>query len=112
MTAAANFALLARMLSEHMLNSMLEGFAIAGFAWILLRMFGQRNSSTRFAVWFASLVAIAGLPFMGAAWGSSHGASERAISALAIPSAWATDLFVVWAAIATAGLARVGVGLW
>jgi beta-lactamase regulating signal transducer with metallopeptidase domain len=33
-------------------------------------------------------------------------------SAITLPSAWALDLFVVWAVIAGIGLIKVGVGLW
>jgi len=108
MTAAIALNHVARMSAAGLLNSMLEGIAIGLFAWILLRIVGRRNSSTRFAVWFSALLAIAALPILGiAASGSTH----RTGSALTVPSSWASDIFFVWAAIAGVLLLRVAVGL-
>ena len=64
MITALNLNQLARMSAESMLNCVLEGIAIGLFAWILLRVVGRRNSSTRFAVWFFALLAIAALPVL------------------------------------------------
>ena len=111
MIAADILTSLARMLAANMLNSMLEGFVIAGFAWVLLRVLGRRNASTRFAVWFAALVAIAALPFVGSASGS-EGTVHSTAPAFAVPVTWAIDIFAMWMLIAIAGLARIGVGLW
>jgi len=83
--------------------------AIGFFAWILLRLVGRRNSSTRFAVWFSSLLAIAALPVLRAA--ASGSAAGRVGSAVTVPSSWAFDIFIVWAVIAGVSLVRVGVGL-
>jgi bla regulator protein blaR1 len=110
MTAAINLNPLARMLAERMLNSMIEGIAIALFAWLLLRMVGRRNSSTRFAVWFSALLAIAALPFVGSA--PSANSVGRKVSALTLPGSWALNIFIVWAGIASMALVRVGAGLW
>ena len=52
----------ARILAECMLNSIAGGVAIALFAWVVVRFSGGRSSSTRFAVWFSALIAIAALP--------------------------------------------------
>jgi beta-lactamase regulating signal transducer with metallopeptidase domain len=101
---------LARMSAESMLNCMLEGIAIGLFAWILLRIAGRRNSSTRFAVWFFALVAIAALPVLSVAASSARAGSAG--SAITVPSSWALAIFSVWAAIAGVALCRVGVGLW
>src|SRR6202049_3684761 len=109
MTAALNLNELARMTAESMLNCMLAGIAIGLFAWILLRLVGRRNSSTRFAVWFSALLAIAALPVLRVA--ASGSATGRAGSAVTVPSSWAFDLFIVWAMIAGVSLLRVGVGL-
>jgi len=110
MIAALNLNHLARMSAASMLNSMLEGIAIGLFAWILLRVVGRRNSSTRFAVWFSALLAIAALPFLSIAASRSVNAGSVA-SAITVPSTWAFDIFIVWAAIAGVSLLRVGVGL-
>jgi beta-lactamase regulating signal transducer with metallopeptidase domain len=105
-----NFHQLARMSTESMLNGMLEGIAIGLFAWILLRIVGRRNSSTRFAVWFSALVATAALPVLGVV--ASNARTGSAGSAITVPGLWALDIFLVWAAMASIALLRVGVGLW
>ncbi len=110
MTSALNLNQLARMSAESMLNCMLEGIAIGLFAWILLRVVGRRNSSTRFAVWFFALLAIAALPVLSVAASSARAGSAG--SAITIPSSWALDIFLVWAVIAGMALLRIGVGLW
>src|SRR5579872_498186 len=97
---------LVRMSTQSLVNCMLEGIAIGLFAWILLRVVGQRNSSTRFAVWFSALLAIAAFPVLGVA---SHSApAGRGVSAITVPSSWAFDIFIVWAVIAGVLLLRVG----
>lgn len=111
MTAALILKQLAQISAERMLNSMLEGIAIGLFAWILLQVVERRSSSTRFAVWFSALLAIAALPLIGGA-GSSTGPAKVANSAITIPVSWALAIFVVWAAVAALLMARVGLGLW
>jgi beta-lactamase regulating signal transducer with metallopeptidase domain len=98
---------LAQLSAERMLNGVIEGIAIGLFACILLRVTGRRNSSTRFAVWFSALLAIAALPVLSAVSGSAHPGS----SAITVPGAWALDILFIWAAIAAVLLLRVGVGL-
>jgi beta-lactamase regulating signal transducer with metallopeptidase domain len=110
MIAALNLNQLARLSAASMLNCVLEGIAIGLFAWILLRVVGRRNSSTRFAVWFFALVAIAALPILSVAAPSARAGSAG--SAITIPSSWALDIFLVWAVIAGMALLRIGVGLW
>jgi len=100
----------ARLLAECLLNSMAEGVAIALFAWVVLRVSGRRSSSTRFAVWFSVLIAMAALPWL-------HGFAFRAISARApvsaftLPGSWVTEVFLGWALIASLGVLRVVLGL-
>lgn len=110
MTAALNLAELARISAGTLLNCILEGIAIGLFAWITLHLIGRRNSSTRFAVWFSALLAIAALPILDVAASSAR--AGNAGSAITIPSSWALDIFLVWAMVAALALFRVGVGLW
>src|SRR5579872_3383106 len=98
---------LAQLSAARMLNGMIEGIAIGLFAWILLRVIGRRNSSTRFAVWFSALLAIAALPVLSAVSGSAHAGS----SVLTVPGSWALDILFIWVAIAGVLLLRVGAGL-
>jgi beta-lactamase regulating signal transducer with metallopeptidase domain len=110
MIATLNLNALARMSAESMLNCMLEGIAIGLFAWIFLKVVGRRNSSTRFAVWFLALLAIAALPILSVAASSARAGSAG--SAITVPGSWALVIFLVWALIAGAALLRVGIGLW
>ena len=110
MIAALNLNALARISAASMLNCILEGIAIGLFAWILLRVVGRRNSSTRFAVWFFALLAIAALPILGVAASSARAGSAG--SAITVPGSWALVIFLVWALIAGVALLRVGIGLW
>jgi beta-lactamase regulating signal transducer with metallopeptidase domain len=113
MTAAFNLNEVARISAASLLNCVLEGVGIALFAWVLLRLVGRRNSSTRFAVWFFALVAIAALPVLSVvASGARLTSAGNAGSAITVPSSWALDIFLVWAAIAGMALLRVGVGLF
>jgi len=103
---------IARTLTEFMLNSMASGLAIALFAGVVLRFGGRRSSSTRFAVWFSALIAMAGLPWLhGFATGLASLRPETSLSAFTLPASWATAIFFGWAVIASLGLIRVGLGL-
>ena len=100
----------AQMSIERLLNGLVQGIAIALFAWLMLQLIGRRNSGTRFAVWFSALLAIALAPFVklpGAATAMTHPAN----AAITIPRVWSLYLFVAWAAIAAVGIARVVGGL-
>jgi beta-lactamase regulating signal transducer with metallopeptidase domain len=111
MFLTSHWQAMAQIFSERMLNSIAEGMAIALFGWILLRILGRQNSSTRFAVWFSALIAIAALPLLNNLTLQNSGAlSHAAHSAIVLPGFWAIDIFVLWAAIAAAGLARIAFG--
>jgi beta-lactamase regulating signal transducer with metallopeptidase domain len=104
---------LARISAERMLNGVAEGVVIAVFAGLLLHIMGRRSSGTRFAILLAALLSIAALPVLPvlrANAGGLHGG--RAVWAVTVPSLWATYFVLAWAAIATVGLLRVGLGLW
>ncbi|HMK21811.1 MAG TPA: M56 family metallopeptidase [Terriglobales bacterium] len=107
---AVSFQALAQMSMERLLNCLAEGVVIAGFAWLLLRLAGRKNSRTRFVVWFCALIAIAVAPFVSFA--SAGGIAHDTGAAFTIPDSWALYLFGAWAFIATIGVARVAFGLW
>jgi beta-lactamase regulating signal transducer with metallopeptidase domain len=77
-----------------------------------LRALGRQNSSTRFAVWFSVLVTIAAWPFFESMTFTASSPIATARSAIHLPVSWALDLFLLWAMIAAAGLARIGFGFW
>src|SRR5258708_1197167 len=115
MVAAPHFQALAQLFAERMLNGIGQGIAIALCGWMLLRLIGRQNSSTCFAVWFAALIAIAALPFFANGNITAGNAAAVAVAppaAVWLPGRWAVDMFLLWAAIASAGLARIGFGFW
>jgi beta-lactamase regulating signal transducer with metallopeptidase domain len=113
MTAPALQAL-AEILTQRLLNTIVEGILIAGVAWILLRLVGRQNSGTRFAVWFSTLVSIAALPLLsGSIGGRVHAQATQgaALHGIALSSSWARYLFTAWCAGAVVLLVRLSVGL-
>ena len=101
----------ARVLAECLLNSVAEGMAIALFAWMVLRASGRKSSSTRFAVWFSALIAMAALPWLHG-FGAASVRPAKAVPAFTLPASWITGVFLGWALIAGLGVLRVFFGLW
>jgi beta-lactamase regulating signal transducer with metallopeptidase domain len=110
---------------ERILNALPEGFLIAFFAWALLRVLRKQNSGTRFAVWFAALLAIAALPVLGGfsgaklpilagmSLGTLSGSSWGSMrSAVTIPARWGVLVFLAWALGACIAMVRLASGLW
>jgi len=100
---------IAQIVAGRGLNTLLEGLVLAGLSWGVLRVFGARSSMTRFAVWFSTLLVIAGMPLMS--FSSTRSAHLHA-PGLTLSGAWATGLFVTWAVIASVLLVRLGFSLW
>jgi len=104
---------LARFSAERMINGMVEGVVIVAVAWIFIQMMGRRNASTRFAVWFAALLGIVVLPWLGSLRSAAGVASTAEThSAFTLPASWAINILLVWAAAAGVALLRLAVGLW
>ena len=106
---------------ERILNALPEGFLIALFAWALLRVLRKQNSGTRFAVWFAALLAIAALPVLSAFGGvrlpilagMSLGTTSGSMrSAITIPARLGLFAFLAWAFGASIAMVRLAAGLW
>ncbi len=104
----------ARLSAERVLDSLVLGFVLAAFAWLLLRLIPRQNSATRFAIWFSALLATAILPWLnlgptGTGLVSSLAPAPQALFSL--PASWALYLFAAWMVVASLALARVGAGL-
>jgi beta-lactamase regulating signal transducer with metallopeptidase domain len=106
---ALDFQSVAQIVAGRGLNTLLEGLALAALSWAVLRIFGARSSMTRFAVWFSTLLVIAGLPLLSF---SSINSPDLRTPALMLSGAWAAWLFGAWAAIASVLLVRLGFSLW
>jgi Zn-dependent protease with chaperone function len=103
---AFDFQSVAQIVAARGLNTIIEGFALAGLSWAALRYFGAQSSMTRFVVWFSTLLVIAGLPLLSGIT-SPHVAAGSHLPEITLSGRWATGLFVVWALIASVLLARL-----
>ncbi|HWX55056.1 MAG TPA: M56 family metallopeptidase [Verrucomicrobiae bacterium] len=92
------------------LYSLAEGTLLASIVWLLLRLSPRRNSGTRFAIWFSTLVAMALLPCLSA-WPGNRAVSP-AHSGITLPTSVAYWIFWAWMVMAVAGLVRVAAALW
>lgn len=97
---------------DRMLYCLAEGTALALCTSLILRAAPRANSQTRFAVRLSTLVAIAVLPLLGGAWRPEAVSSVSRHALITIPASWAGYIMMAWMALAAAGLARVGIGLW
>jgi hypothetical protein len=107
------FQTVAQLAITRVLNSLPEGLLIAGFAWIAMRLLPRQNSSTRFAVWFVALLAVAGMPFIGGSGSTnSFATTGEGHPVIHLPGGWGVILFSGWILVAAVALLRVGAGLW
>ena len=103
---------LAQITSSQIVNCFLLGLAIAAIATTLTAIVARKNSGTRFAVWFAAMLAIAALFFVAKPFTHSGAAVDVATPQISLPAHWALYIFLAWAFFAAVGLARVARGLW
>jgi len=99
-----NFHGIAAAASELLLYSAVAGTLLAVAVWFVLHLFPKRDSRTSFAVWFSTLLATAILPLFSLHSGAGTSTSPAVVT---ISSSWAWYVFLGWAIIALAGLARV-----
>ena len=104
---------IAQIAISRILNSLPEGLLIALFAWMMLRFLPRQNSGTRFAVWFVALLAVCGLPLIGAgAGGHSRLAVRVGQPLVTVPGFWGLLLFLAWLLAACVAMLRLATGLW
>jgi beta-lactamase regulating signal transducer with metallopeptidase domain len=106
-----NFSLdlhgIATAISQRLLFSVVGGTLLAVAVWFLLQLFPKRDSRTNFAVWFSTLLATALLPILSFYRESKPAGSAGSHAALTVSTSVAWYIFVAWATVAVAGLARV-----
>jgi bla regulator protein blaR1 len=102
-----DFHSLATAVSQRLLFSTVGGTLLAAAVWLLLQLFPKRDSKTNFAVWFSTLLATALLPVLSFYLDPRAATPSEAPAVFTVSTAFASYLFVAWAAIALAGLARV-----
>jgi beta-lactamase regulating signal transducer with metallopeptidase domain len=97
---------------DRMVYSLVAGTALVAIVTVALRLTPQKNSQTRFAVWFAALLAVLALPFLGAEWGARVANLTPHNALVIIPESWALILLCGWVVVAGAGVIRLVAGLW
>lgn len=103
-----DFQTLAQVSAGGVLNTLVEGFALAGLSWVFVRFFAGRSAVVRFFIWFSTLLAIASLPLLV----RTEAATPWHKPELQLSTAWATYLFVAWTAIAGVLLLRLAASGW
>ena len=112
MTPALGLHAIAEFSTLRILGSLIEGSVIAGSGALILRTTSRQNAAARFAVWFSTLIAIAGLPLI-IAWTPHRIISETLTHpAVTVPESWALYLFGTWALIAGCSLLGVARAVW
>jgi beta-lactamase regulating signal transducer with metallopeptidase domain len=102
-----DFHSLATAVSQRLLFSAVGGTLLAAAVWLLLQLFPKRDSRTNFAVWFSTLLATALLPVLSFYLERRSAAPNDAPAVFTVSTSIASYLFIIWAVIALAGLARV-----
>jgi len=109
MTSALH--VLAQVLASRMVDSLGWGAVIGAFTAVVLRVTRQ-SASTRFAVWFSTLVSLGILPLIGGLWSNGVAAATLRSAAITLPNKWAFYSFVLWLLIAGWLVLRILRGLW
>lgn len=96
-------------LGGRLITGVTVGMLLAILAAVILRV--TKSSSTRFAISFLTLLAIAIFP-LAACFVTVRSASVDYASPISVPGAWASASVFFWIAGAMIGLFRIAVGLW
>ena len=102
---------LAQLTSSQIVNCFVLGIAVAGLTGATSALVGRKSSGTRFAIWFAGLIAVASL-FVLCRLPAAGGAAHLKTAKIFLSPEWALYIFGAWALFASAGLGRVIHGLW
>src|SRR5689334_25114059 len=94
---------------ERMVDSLVQGSALALAAFFLLRIFPREKAATRFLIWFSTLAGIVALPFFNG-FAAVHGSFVSG-SLLKLPASSARILFFAWIVFAIIAVARLVFGL-
>lgn len=97
---------------ERLLFCFTAGTVLALILGLAMRFLPARNSHTRFAVWFSSLLALTLLPFAFMERLSWLAPLSGGHPLLTVPGTWAEYIALGWAVLASLGLLRVVFGLW
>ncbi|HEX7960565.1 MAG TPA: M56 family metallopeptidase [Terriglobales bacterium] len=94
---------------ERMVDSLVQGSALALAAFFLLRIFPREKAATRFLIWLSTLAGVVALPFLNG-FAAVHGTGVSG-SLLTLPPSLARILFLAWIVFAIIAIARLVFGL-
>jgi len=92
------------------LNAIPAGLLLAALAWLLQRLLAKHSSGLRFGIWFAALLAIAGLPFL-----PRFDAVQSAVPThfgITLPNSWAVAIVGFWIATSLIFAVRLSLGIF
>ncbi|HEX4013177.1 MAG TPA: M56 family metallopeptidase, partial [Candidatus Cybelea sp.] len=104
-------------MAKVLLSGLWEGALLFAIAWLIARLIPRSHAATRYALWFATLLALAIVPVLTSIWHvgtllaalvPSHSAGAAAVRITLIPAA----SFVSRADAALAGIVPIIFGLW
>jgi beta-lactamase regulating signal transducer with metallopeptidase domain len=99
---------IAESLGGRLITGVAVGVLLAMLAAIVLRV--CRNSSTKFAISFLTLVAVAAFP-LAACFVGGHASNLYPTPHISVSGRWAFSIFVIWIVGAAIGLCRIALGL-
>jgi len=110
---SASLNTMAEIFALRSLDSLIEGGVICLCAALILRLVPRQNATTRFAVWFSALVAVAFLPWVNGAWLHTGVANDAAgHAAITFPKSWAIYFLAAWGILALWFSLRLGRAIW
>jgi len=112
MTFSGNTHWIVALALDRMVYSLVAGTSLVAIVTVALRLTPQKNSQTRFTVWFAALLAVLALPFLGAEWRPQLAYLTPHNSLVIIPESWALVILCGWVVVAGSGVIRLVAGMW
>lgn len=97
---------------ERLLYCLAEGSILTLAVAIGLRFIPQKNSRTKFLIWFSAMVATALLPLLDMKLSGKAGGIISAQAVITIPFTVAFYVSLAWLALACVGLLRVAMAVW
>lgn len=100
--------------ASQIVNGTLQGTVIAVVVAMIIAVFSRQlrgqNSSTRFALYFCLMIAVAALPCFRLMYHAPEASAAQAH--FTVPSSWAAYFFAVWAAASIIALGRLAASMW
>ncbi len=97
--------------AARLIDSLVQGTALALTAALFLVFFPRSGSRLRFGIWFSVLVLMIAAPFWPLLWSGAPSALSHIHPVLTLPASWSLYVFAFWGVVAGAGVGRVVAGI-